>query len=61
MELKGQVHAPAPERKKSELVELLDKLFDDAANGKLEDKQLAERLNAWLPSNLRIAKDDGSK
>ena len=39
--------------KKSELVEILVKLFADAADGKLEDKKLAERLNSWLPSNLR--------
>lgn len=52
-ELKGPVHAPAHERKKSELVESLAKLFADAAEGKLEDKQLAEKLNRWLPSNLR--------
>ena len=44
-ELKGPVHAPAPESKKSALVEVLAKLFADAAEGKLEDKQLAERVN----------------
>ena len=53
IELKGQINAPAPERKKSELVEVLAKLFTDAAEGTLEDKQLAERVNRWLPSNLR--------
>lgn len=58
-ELKGAVHAPAPERKKSELIELLAKLFADAAEGKLEDKQLADRVNRWLPSNLR--KEDTEK
>jgi ParB family chromosome partitioning protein len=52
-ELKGPAHAPAPERKKSELVASLDKLFADAADGRLEDKELAEKLNRWLPSNLR--------
>ena len=52
-ELKGAVHAPAPQRKKSELVELLAKLFADAADGTLEDKKLAEKLNSWLPANLR--------
>jgi ParB/RepB/Spo0J family partition protein len=51
-QLKGPTHAPAPERKKSDLVEILAKLFADAAEGKLEDKKLAERVNAWLPSNL---------
>ena len=50
-ELKGQ--APPPERKKSELVEVVAKIFADAAEGKLENKQLAERVNSWLPSNLR--------
>lgn len=52
-ELRGPVHAPSPERKKTELVDLVAKLFDDAAGGKLEDKQLAERVNTWLPSSLR--------
>jgi len=52
-ELKGQAHAPAPERKKSELIEMLAKLFADAAKGKLDDKQLAARVNSWLPSNFR--------
>jgi ParB/RepB/Spo0J family partition protein len=58
VELKGPVHAPAPERKKSDLVDVLVKFFSDAAEGKLEDKQLAERVNRWLPSNLREAKED---
>ena len=53
VELKGAVHAPAPERKKSELVEALATLFADAAEGKLEDKELAERVNRWLPANVR--------
>lgn len=53
VELMGKVNAPSPERKKSELVEVVAKLFADAAEGKLEDNQLAKRLNAWLPSNLR--------
>jgi hypothetical protein len=52
-ELKGPMHAPPPERKKSELVTELDKLFADAAEGRLEDKKLAERVNRWLPVNLR--------
>jgi hypothetical protein len=52
-ELKGSVHAPAPEREKSELVEVLAKLFADAAECKLEDKKLAERVNRWLPSNIQ--------
>jgi len=53
VELMGKVNAPAPERKKSELVESVAKLFADAADGKLEDKKLAERLNSWVPTNLR--------
>jgi hypothetical protein len=53
VELKGQMHAPAAERKKSELVEVLAKLFADAAEGKLQDQQLAKTVNAWMPSNLR--------
>jgi ParB family transcriptional regulator, chromosome partitioning protein len=54
-ELKGQAHAPPTERKKSELVAELDRLFADAAEGRLEDKKLAERVNRWLPVNLRPA------
>ena len=60
-ELKGTVHAPAPEKKKSELVEMLDKLFADAATGKLEDKQLTARVNSWLPLILRNGKKDKTK
>jgi len=60
-DLLGPVHAPDPERKKSELVEILAKLFADAAAGKLEDKQLAERVNRWLPYNLRQANEDRTK
>lgn len=58
VELKGETYAPAPERKKSELVDLLVKLFTDAADGKLEDKPLAERVNQWLPFNLRDGKEE---
>lgn len=57
-ELLGPIHTPAPERKKSELVEQLANLFTDAAEGKLEDKSLAQRVNAWLPSSLRVCKDE---
>jgi hypothetical protein len=53
VELRGAGFAPAPERKKSELVEVLAQLFTDAADGKVEDRKLAERVNRWLPSNLR--------
>lgn len=28
-------------------------MFADAADGKLDDPNLAERVNRWLPSNLR--------
>jgi ParB/RepB/Spo0J family partition protein len=58
VELKGQVHAPSPERKKSELVDVLTKLFSEAAEGKLDDKSLAERINTWLPANLRQVMED---
>jgi hypothetical protein len=58
VELIGAAHAPAPERKKSELVEVLTKLFADAADGKIEDKQLADRVNRWLPFNLRDVTGD---
>jgi ParB family chromosome partitioning protein len=61
-ELRGQVYNPALEtRKKSELVELLDKLFTDATDGKLEDKQLADRINRWLPSNLKEEKAEAAE
>lgn len=53
-ELRGPVYNPSAEkRKKSELVEALATLFAEAAEGKLEDKKLAERVNRWLPANLR--------
>ncbi len=53
-ELYGPTYSPDQERrKKSELVEALSKLFTDAAEGKLEDKKLSERVNRWLPSNMR--------
>ena len=52
-ELLGPIHAPSPEKKKSELVALLEKLFADAGEGKLEDKKTSERVNAWLPMNMR--------
>jgi ParB family chromosome partitioning protein len=58
-ELRGSIYNPASEsRKKTELIEVLSKLFSDAAEAKLEDKQLAERVNQWLPSNLREAKEE---
>jgi hypothetical protein len=54
-ELRGPVYAKAAEvKKKTELVSQLAKLFTDAAEGSLEDAKLAEKLNAWLPSNLRV-------
>ena len=53
-QFRGPSYSPAHEtRKKSELVQVLAQLFADAAEDKLEDKKLAERLNRWLPSNLR--------
>lgn len=55
-ELCGAVNRPAEDRKKSELILSLEKLFADAAEGKLADTKLAERVNGWLPSNLRQQK-----
>ena len=53
-ELRGPVYVTGAEsKKKSELVADLAKLFADAAEGRLEDAQLAAKLNAWMPSNLR--------
>jgi hypothetical protein len=53
-ELRGPVYAKAAElKKKTELVSQLAKLFTDAAEGRMEDAKLAEKLNGWLPSNLR--------
>jgi ParB family transcriptional regulator, chromosome partitioning protein len=53
-EMRGPVHAKAAEnKKKSELVSELVKLFSDAAAGQIEDAKLAAKLNEWLPSNLR--------
>lgn len=58
IELLGSVHAPAPDTKKSTLVENLAKLFADAAAGKLEDKQLAEKVNNWLPTPFQQPRVD---
>jgi ParB family chromosome partitioning protein len=53
-ELHGPRYAKATEiMKKSDIVIALAKLFTDAAEGRLEDRALADRVNAWLPSNLR--------
>ena len=58
-ELHGSTYDAANEgRKKTELVEALAKLFADAADGTLDDKQLAERANTWLPANLREVKQE---
>ena len=57
VELKGPVHAPAPERKKSDLVVQLAMLFEQAREGTLDDNVLAQRVNAWLPANLRPSTD----
>jgi len=43
--LPGDVHAPAPERKKNELVEQLATLFADACAGTLPDEKLAAKVN----------------
>jgi ParB/RepB/Spo0J family partition protein len=53
-ELRGPAYSGAAERrKKTELVDELAALFTHAAEGKLADPALAERVNQWLPSNLR--------
>ena len=53
-ELQGPVFAKAAEnKKKSELVAQLAKLFTDAAEGRMEDAKAAAKFNAWLPSNMR--------
>jgi ParB family chromosome partitioning protein len=58
-ELRGPVYDPAREnRKKSELVEAVAKLFTDGAEGRIEDAKLADRVNRWLPANLRPAVTD---
>jgi ParB family transcriptional regulator, chromosome partitioning protein len=57
-ELHGSKYQPMNGgRKKSELVQTLAKLFSDAADGKLEDKQLTERVNQWVPANLRTPEE----
>lgn len=57
-ELCGPVYVGTAERKKkSELIEMLDKLFANAAEGRIEDAPLAARVNAWLPVNLRDPAD----
>ena len=53
-ELRGPAYTAAAERrKKTELVDELAALFTHAAEGKLADTALADRVNQWLPSNLR--------
>lgn len=59
--LRGPMHAPAPDRKKSDLVTQLAVLFEQARDGKLDDKALAAKVNAWLPSNLRPSADNNSE
>ena len=61
VELKCPVQVPVSESKKSALVGVLAKFFADAAEGRLEDKQLAERVNSWLPSNLRTVKEEATE
>ena len=53
-ELRGPAYAAnAESKKKSELVADLAKMFAEAAEGGMEDADLAARLNAWLPFSLR--------
>lgn len=53
IEFAGTMAAPPTDRKKSDLVKQLSQLFADARNGGIGDKALAERVNTWLPANLR--------
>lgn len=53
VDLKGSVHAPSSDRKKSDLVLQLSVLFEQAREGKLDDDKLADRVNLWLPASLR--------
>jgi ParB family chromosome partitioning protein len=51
--LRGPVHGSAAEkRKKSELVAQAQTLFADAAESRLTDPELADRVNAWLPAGV---------
>jgi hypothetical protein len=34
-------------------------MFIDAAEGRVEDARLADRVNAWLPANLHNPAVDG--
>ena len=53
-ELRGPAYRTAAEqKKKSELIAELAAMFADAAEGRLEDRELTGKFNAWLPSNLR--------
>jgi ParB family transcriptional regulator, chromosome partitioning protein len=60
-DLQGSAYAPTPDRKKSELVETLATLFAEAADGKLADKELEERVNRWLPSNMKESTEEQEK
>jgi hypothetical protein len=51
----GPAHAPSPEKKKSELIDQVDRLFADAAAGTLTDGAIAARVNQWLPEEIRAA------
>ncbi len=42
-----------------ELVVASDMMFIDAAEGRVEDARLADRVNAWLPANLHNPAVDG--
>ncbi len=52
-DLRGPAYANAAEKKKkSELVQQAAVLFADAAEGRLTDPALAQRVNQWLPSGV---------
>ena len=60
-DLRGPVYDPRQERrKKSELVEALATLFTDAAEGRLDEQNLAQRINDWLPVSLRTEAEESA-
>ena len=57
-DLRGPVYGNVAEKKKkSELVQQAAVLFADAAEGRLTDPALAQRVNQWLPSGVLTEAD----
>jgi hypothetical protein len=52
--LRGPTFVSSADRKKSELVEDASLLFANAAAGKLENSEMQNRINAWLPKLFRL-------